>query len=517
MSRLPDPGTVRHKAGFWAALLTVLLGAMDLTVIASIMTNAIDDLGINTADIDRYIWIVNAYLIAYVVSIPLIGRGADVFGLRRCYLASLLLFLIGSVTAALADSLELIVVARTIQGFGAGGLLPLTLSLAADTDDARQRLHGIGLVSAIETIGWVAGPAWGAIVVGVFGSTSHPWHWVFWLNIPFVLLAIVGILRYLPVDARGHGDVGWWDFDIPGALLLAGVLIALNLAFASSGEVGSQLTSGVRAFGGTHNPLADYVPVFAVAAVIGLMILVWQQCRARHPILPISLIRRRAYALALLANALVGAALMVAMVNTPVLVALMQDAEDVPRKSAIMLAPLTIGVALFALLTETFARPFGTRRVAMAGAIVAAIGFGLLYVVVDNTNVQMGMGLAIAGAGIGVTLAPLGYAAINVAAREQRGTAIATAIMMRLLGMTVGISLLTSAGVQRLQQLTDRLEPVVQQSGESTASYFVRQQTFVSDHVIPLSVQVLGETFLIAGVLAVIAVVPMAFMTARDR
>lgn len=496
-----------------AGLVCVFLGAIDLTVIASILSTIIPDLGVNTADIDRYIWVVNGYLIAYVVAIPLVGRLSDVFGRQPAFVACLGIFAAGSVLCAMADSLSELVVGRTIQGLGGGGLLPVTIALAGDVLPRRMRLAGIGLVSAVDTLGWVLGPTWGAVVVGLLPNVDQPWRWVFWLNLPFLLIALAAILRGFPHRAPMRRREAVRAIDVPGALLLAIALIGSNLALASGGEVGAQAGSGLRALGGTPNPLADHIPLLLGITLLAIIALVLWERRARLPILPVDLFRRGFFAATIIANFLVGSALMVGMVNVPVLVALVRDPDTVSRDSALLLAPLTLFIAIFALLSGPIADRIGTFHMTVAGVALTILGYSALYLLVDRDNIaKMSIGLALAGMGIGLLLAPLSAVALDASSGANRGAAASTALVFRLLGMTIGISLLTAAGVRRLQQLTGRLDPVVQEAEETTAEYLSRQQQFIDEHVIPLGVQVMQETFLAAGVLAAFAIVPILLM-----
>jgi MFS family permease len=499
-----------------AGLLCVFLGAIDLTVIASILSTIIPDLGVNTADIDRYIWVVNGYLIAYVVAIPLVGRLSDVIGRQPAFFACLAIFAVGSIMCAGADTLPTLILGRTLQGFGGGGLLPVTIALAGDVLARSMRLAGIGLVSAIDTLGWVLGPTWGAVVVGVLPGAEAPWRWVFWLNLPFLAVALFAVMKGFPRHHRDTRASVTSMIDLPGSILLAIALVSINLALASGGEIGAQAGTGLRALGGTPNPMADRIPLLigiAALSVIGLFL--WER-RSMHPILPVALLRRGHYVAIVIANFLVGSALMVGMVNVPVIVALVRESDTVIRDSALLLAPLTLFIAIFSLLSGPIASRIGTFRMTAAGILLTVLGYAALYGIVDRDNIwRMVIGLAIAGMGIGLLLAPLSAVALDESDEENRGSAVSTALMFRLLGMTIGMSLLTAAGVYRLQILTGRLEPVVQGVSESTAEYLVRQQQFVDDHVVPLSVQVMQETFLAASGLAALAIVPIILM--RDR
>src|SRR5688500_18215351 len=124
--------TTSARRALGAALLSVFLGALDLTVIATILPGMVTDLRINAADVDRYVWIVNGYLLAYVVAIPVVGRVSDLLGRTLAFQGSLALFVIGSVICATANDLAVMIIGRAIQGAGGGALLPVTMALVGD-------------------------------------------------------------------------------------------------------------------------------------------------------------------------------------------------------------------------------------------------------------------------------------------------------------------------------------------------------------------------------------------------
>src|SRR5205823_5744295 len=153
-----------------AALAAVLIAAPDLTVIATLLPKVVFDLGINAAEIDRYAWIVSGYLLAYLVTIPVMGRVSDLVGRRPVFFVALGLFALGSVWCVLARGLVPLIAARMLQGFGGGALVPVTLALAADLLPPRRRAAAVGAIGAADTLGWVLGPLWGAGVTGLFGG-----------------------------------------------------------------------------------------------------------------------------------------------------------------------------------------------------------------------------------------------------------------------------------------------------------------------------------------------------------
>ncbi len=493
-----------------AALICVLLGSIDLTVVASILPGMIGDLGVNTADIDRYIWAVNAYLIAYIVAIPLAGRVSDLVGRQPAFIGSLLIFLAGSILCATSDTLADLVIGRAVQGFGGGGLLPVALALAGDTLGRKGQLAGIGFVSAVETIGWILGPIYGAAVTGWLDFTDEPWRWVFWLNVP-ILAALLVALRNLSRTTSRSPGTAITGLDLPGAVLLTIALTTVNLALASGGEIGARTGTGLRAMGGTENPLADQIPWLLASAVISTILLIAWELRSRFPLLPITLYRQSSFLATIGANLCLGAVLMVSMVNVPVVVTLTEESGNVSTVSAIMLAPFTIAIAAASLAAGQVARRLDERRTLTVGVAGAATGCLLVAVLLATGNVwSMIPGLVVAGIGLGLLLPALGTLPIQLAGASERGAAASSALMFRLLGMTVGVSTLTALGVRRLQTLTGRLDPIVRETDESTASFLIRQHQFIIDDAIPLSFQVIQETFVAAALIALVAAVPIS-------
>lgn len=227
-----------------AALLAVFVGALDLTVIATILPGMATDLRINAADVDRYVWIVNSYLLAYVVAIPVMGRLSDLVGRTRAFQGSLGIFLAGSVWCALASDLPAMVAGRAIQGAGGGALLPVTMAMVGDLLAPGRRAAALGLVGAVDTLGWVPGPLWGALLVAI-APGNEPWRWAFFVNIPLAAVGAFAISRVGAPATRRLPD--WWRrLDLPGALLLAGALVCLNLGLSAGGELGAA-RGGARA------------------------------------------------------------------------------------------------------------------------------------------------------------------------------------------------------------------------------------------------------------------------------
>jgi MFS family permease len=472
------------------ALVAVFLGAIDLTVVATILPSMISDLGINTADIDRYIWVVNSYLIAYVVSIPLVGRMADLVGVRAVFIAAMVVFMVGSSWCATADSLQDLVMARAIQGFGGGALLPIALAVVAQSFTGAHRAQAVGAVGAVDTLGWVSGPAYGAFVASQLTFVDDPWRLVFWINVPFALL-LLPMARLLPSqdnDSTLLARLG----NLPGKLDVPGFVL-----------IGATAGRGLRAFGGTPNPLAERILLLLAVAAVALVVFAWRIRSGNDTFLPRRLLSNASYRASLAANALLGTVLMTGMVNVPIMVALVESGADPGVRSAVLLAPFTLAIAISSILAGRFLRRHSARSIVTIGLLLTVMGNLSVFPLLTFPDYRwMAIGLAVAGAGIGLALTPLSATALDSSASTSYGVAAATLLVFRLLGMTVGISLLTSLGVQRLQVLTGALEPVAQTEAESTAEFLLRQQEYIVARAVPLGVQVVQETFVVAAILS---------------
>jgi MFS transporter, DHA2 family, triacylglyceride efflux pump len=506
-----DPAARR---AFIAALAAVVLGALDLTVIATLLPRIVIDLEINTADIDRYVWVVNAYLLAYLVSIPLMGKVSDLVGRRVAFELSIAVFLLGSIGCALATDLTTLIAARAVQGAGGGALLPVTMALVGDLLPAGRRYAALGIVGAVDTLGWVLGPIWGAAVVGVLSGASEPWRWVFYVNIPVGLLVAAGVGFSMRGMERSKSEPHpFRQLDVPGVALLGAAMVCLNVGLSSGGEFGNRGGSALRALGGTSNPLADYLVPLLAASAIFVVAFIWWESRTPHPAVPLRLFREPRFRCAIVANFLVGSALIAVMVDVPIVVSILVDQSRVSTMSALMLAPFTLVMAALSLTGGMIASRLQGKSTASVGLVLVVIGFCALWVGLRNEHlIGMVPGLVVAGAGFGLVVAPLSATVIDSVPSADRGIAAGLTLVARLLGMTIGISALTAIGVRRLQGLTDRLEPIVQGEGESTAQFLLRQSEFIQNHVIPLSIQVIRETFLVAAAVAALAFIPIGLI-----
>jgi MFS family permease len=487
-------------------LSVVFIAALDLTVVAPILPTVIGDLGISAVDADRYSWIVLSYLVAYTVTVPITGRISDYAGRIPVFMGAMALFLAGSVVVATADTLGVIIAGRTLQGLGGGAMLPVSMALVADVTPIRQRAATLGLVAAVDTFGWVLGPVWGAVIFELLGS----WRAIFWLNIP---LGIIAAAILVTSRSRVQGRNPLARPEMLPTVVGTVALIAFCLALSSGGEGSLSADQGAAQLGGSTNPLADYrLPLFGVS-LLAFGGFIFLERRAVRPVLPPALIRQRLFQVAGAANLLVGSALIVAMVNAPLAVAILSSEERASIDTALLLGSFTLAMTVGAITGGRLVNRVQPRIAAALGLLTAGIGFAMMSTWPDRLDLWLQSGtIAIAGLGLGVVIAPIGEVAIRAARDVDYGAASGLVLVARLLGMTIGLAAVTAFGLERLDRRVGDLPPISPLPGETTSEYFVRQQEYLTANLIPLTLDVIHETFLIAAALCAISIVVVSRM-----
>lgn len=489
-----------------AALLAVFVGSLDLTVIATLLPKMVNDLQINTADINRYVWVVSGYLLAYMVTIPVLGRVSDILGRRPVFAGALVIFVVGSVLSARAGDLGALVAGRAVQGFGGGALVPVTMALVGDVLPRHRRAAVIGLVGAIDTMGWVLGPLYGAALLGLTGS----WRVVFWINVPVTAVTVLILLfTWRGVHQRQTRE----RLDLLGAFLIAAALVCLNLALSSGSEAGT----GSGQLGGSANPLAAYRwPLLGGALLTAVAFVLWER-RCRVPLIPLALFRIPIFSAATVANLLIGASLIVVMVDVPLFASLLES--DQARASivgAALLTPFTLMMAVGSVLGGLLTGRFGARMVAVCGVLLAGVGLVLMRFWPDAIRaVPMSATLLLAGLGFGIVIAPVASVAINAVRRSFYGVASGLVVVTRLVGMTVGLSVLSGWGVGRLSALLQRNAPI-KMGDEADLDYQNRMFAYIGEQTIHYSLVVLRETFVVAAVVCFAAVLPALYFAHRS-
>ncbi len=415
--------TPRRTSLTYAMFVVMLvLAALDQTILATALPSITSELQGHS----QLSWVFSAYLIASTVVVPLYGKLADIHGSKPLLLTAIGLFLLGSLACGFAGTMDQLIIARAIQGAGGGGLMTLTMLGVVDLYPLESRGKYQAMLGASYGLSTMFGPLVGGYVV------EHlSWHWTFFMNVPPALLALAALgVCFRPPAARHPHPV-----DYLGATLLTGVLVSLLLATRRSSEEGLG--------GGIDTP--TMWRLLALAGVLAVAFVVVER-RVKHPLLPLSMFRQRAFSAASFVSAATGVVLFSAVVFLPLY--LQTGLGFSPSGSAWQLLPVSMGITLAAIVSGKRLREAGrVRNVAVLACGLSALSFGLLALLFRfaPTHVTwMSVCLFPLGLGIGALFPLITVVSQFSVPPQMIGVGTSTPIMLRTLGGALGVAALGS-------------------------------------------------------------------------
>jgi MFS family permease len=460
----------------------VFVSGLDQTVVIAVLPRVITDLNVPITDLDKASWIVTAYLLGYTVAMPLLGRAGDVHGYRAVFAVCAALFALGSWLAAIAPTLWALVAARGIQAVGGGGMVPVALAAAAFLYRGRARVVALGVVAGAAEAGAVLGPLYGAVMVNGLG-----WRSIFWINLPLSALLLASVWALLRAGALGTGRV-----DYAGGLLIGLALLALTLGL--SGGTGSLIE---------HHRLL----LGATAGVLALAFVAWQ-ARTRWPLITLALFRRAPFACANAANLFIGAALIVALVEVPLVATTVLGKSD--AAAGLMLLRLTAPIPVGALAGGWMAARLAYPVAATGGMLLSALGFVRLSGWdAAITEPRLSLDLAITGLGFGLVLAPLAGSVLGAARDGNETVGAASLTVARMIGMMIGLSALTTWGLGAFEHRVAHHPLPLPTPGQNPHAYHVLLERYETA-VTAAALFVFDRLFLIAaGLCAAAAIIAL--------
>ena len=439
----------------------VFLAGLELMITAVALPAIVTDLASWTR-LREASWVINGYLLVYVVTMPIAGRLADLFGARRLFLGALVVFTLGSLLAGAAPTLETLILARLVQAAGGGALIPVATSAASHLFDGPARPRALGVIGALTFLGMAAGPVLGAAILGSFhpdvalerlgvadGSPlvdllAPSWRWVFYVNVPVGIVALV---------LAWAASSGWETPRRGGRVDLAGAVIFSVFLAAALGALTLLGAEGAGPAG--LDPATVSLVLAGVAAVAGPLAVV-RGLRVRDPFLDPRLFRSTSFSSASLVSLLTGYGFATAIVGAAVFVD--RVLYGGPDEQRVALGALAGATALGALVSGFAVRVLPLRLVTVGGLAASAVALFLMAGWTPATPIEAAaLSLALFGAGFGLTVTPRSTAAVESVSVEAYGAASSTVTVARMVGMAVGLAILTAYGSTTIDRLYDQV------------------------------------------------------------
>lgn len=392
----------------------MFLAALEATAVGTAMPTVVADLG----GVSRYSWVFSAYLLTATTTVPMYGKLADLFGRRRIFTIAIALFLGGAILCGTAHSLNQLIVYRAIQGLGAGGVMPVSITLVGDIYTLEERGRMQGIFSAVWATSSLVGPAAGGLITDLLS-----WRWVFYINLPFGIASIILLRAFL----REEGARRQHRLDYLGTASLTLSVAVLLLALLEGPELWGWLDS--RTLG------------MLLFSLLGLTVFLWQEGRAQEPMLPLELFGIRVIAVASLGGLLMGTLMYVAAAFVPMFTQGVLGGTAID--AGMTLAPMSIGWPIASTASGWLLMRFGYRPFILAGSAFGILGCLLLAAADPGSGkVPVMVAMFFLGMGLGFTSTPYLLAVQNAVPWNRRGVATSSVQFFRSIGGAITVAAL---------------------------------------------------------------------------
>ncbi len=413
---------------FVGLMLAMLLAALSQTVLSAAMPTMVGELN----GVDLMLWVMTAYILASTIMMPIYGKVGDLIGRKGLLLFAIVAFMVGSVLGGLAGDMNMLIIARVVQGIGGGGLMILSQAIIADVVPARERGKYMGVMGAVFAVSSVAGP-----LLGGWFTEGIGWRWTFWINIPLGLLALAGSIAFLHLPK--HDSSVKPRIDVLGMALLAVATTCLVL---------------VASWGGSVYDWDSLTIILLIAGTIvagGLFVLV--ELTTPEPIIPMSLFRERNFVLTTAAGLLTGVAMFGVLGYLPTYLQMTfgQDATT----AGLLMIPMMGALLITSVATGALVTKYGRYKwMPTTGSLLVAAALLLLSTMTPTTQLWIFCTyLAVMGMGLGMSMQILVLVVQNTFHIRMVGTATASNNYFRQIGATLGSAFVGSLFATRLFDL----------------------------------------------------------------
>jgi EmrB/QacA subfamily drug resistance transporter len=405
----------------FAVMLGLFLGALDQTIVGPALPTIVTQLSGN----DYYVWAVTIYLLTSTITVPFWGKGSDLYGRKPVFMLGITVFLIGSALSGLSQNMAMLILFRGIQGIGAGALFPVALAIIGDLFTPAERGKYQGLFGAVFGVAFVAGP-----LIGGWLTENASWHWIFYVNIPIGILALLVIQRLLPTVKTPSATR---NFDI-----LGGAIFTVSMIFLLVGLTNKGLNNP------TTNALNDWteptVGGFILIGIIGSILFAFAESRAKEPIVPLHLWRSRTYSASMVSVFFAAFAFFGAIVFLPRWFQVVEGFS--PTNSGLAALPLVVGLIGSSIISGIVVARTGHYKWIIVGAIVLlGIGTALMTQLTADTPLPIVWAwMFIAGLGVGPTFSVFTIVIQNAVPFRELGVATSNLTFFRQIGGSVALA-----------------------------------------------------------------------------
>ena len=426
------PKTLTHKEIMFVLsglMVGMLLAALDQTIVSTALKRIVEDFN----GLEHYTWVVTAYLLTSTASTPLYGKISDLYGRRPVFQFAIITFLIGSFAAGAATSMTQLIAFRAVQGLGAGGLMSLTFVIIGDIISPRERGKYQGYFGGVWGLSSVAGPLLGgyfsdhAQILGVTG-----WRWIFYINLPFGIAALIitSMSLHIPKVKREH------SIDYLGALLLVSGVSALLL--------------GISVYGPQDGWQASKTLLTLAAALVLILLFIFQESRAKEPILPLTLFKNHTFSVTSVMAFIIGAGMFGAIIMLPLYLQVVKG--DSATSAGLKLIPFMIGIVSMSIVSGKMITKHGHyKRFPIIGLALMTVGLAMLSTLTESTPFwQLYIYSILIGAGLGFSMQTIVIALQNAVDFKDLGVATSANTFFRSIGATMGVALFGTVYASRL-------------------------------------------------------------------
>jgi EmrB/QacA subfamily drug resistance transporter len=462
----PEVAGDRIDRRTWIVSAVVMLGAvmtiLDTTIVNVALATLSHELHSTVSQVQ---WVVTGYLLALAAVIPVTGWAGKRFGAKQVYLVSVVLFTVGSALCGLATSLPELILFRVLQGFGGGMVMPIGMQMMAEAAGPKRIGRVMSLIAVPMMLAPILGPTIGGVII-----QNISWRWIFYVNVPIGVIAVISALRTLPWVKPG--DAGPLDFR--GLVLMSGGAALLTYGLAEIGSTGSFSSAKV------------IVPIFTGLLLVALFAVF--ALRIPRPLLDVRLYRRPTFATASVAMFALSAALFGGMILLPLYWQELRHYDVID--AGLLMAPQGLGAAISMPLAGKLSDRYGGGPIALIGVVIVTvftIPFGLIGA--HTSIAYLSVAMLIRGTGIGFGMMPAMTAAFASLHRSELPDATPQLNVLQRIGGSIGTAVLA----------------------------VVLQRGLVDAHTLSQAANAYGTAFWASGILAAIAIVPSIMLLRAER